>query len=265
MTDTHQSPIGYGQQPKKRHRLRWVALFSLFALTVAFAILSPKLWGRYLYFSKVHSLQSRCLRYTAPPTRVVYDSDQGDRAKLLGSSGYRPFNDWAVFVTPTAWHDLRGSYACPDGTAFLHARTAATGPTRLVAVDLIPTGRDVVRLHWSVSNIASPLNSAAIEQSRKTTGQTTIKLDGHGKPIRIYAGQVDPTNDAKFTIKGAFGTKPFQVDGQLLADGKVALTQHPPAGVTAVAGVSCLPTGPSGPGFDPSTVGPSACYYSGKH
>ena len=229
--------------------------------TIVFAVYGPAWWGRYLYVSGVRRLQLQCLRYSAPADQIIYDTDAADRGSLLGRTGYRAFNQWAVFTTPGDWHALRGSYACPDGTAFLHGRSTPGGPQRLVSVDIIPTAADVAWLRWTVSDRASWFDSAAIEQSRKTIGATTIKLDARGRSLRLYAGQPDPTDPAAFTIRGAFGSDAFEIDGRLLASGGVELTPHPlSAGVKDVPGVSCETSGPSGPGFDPSASS-SACNF----
>lgn len=228
----------------------------LLAGAILFARYGPALWGRYLYVSRVRQLQTQCLAYTPAADKIVYDTAAADRSKLLASEGYRPFNQWSVFTTPAAWHAFRGAYACPDGTAFLHARQAPSGPERLVSVDIIPTAADVVWLRWTVSDLVPLLNTAGIEQSRKTLGETTIRLDAHGRPLRLYAGQVDPIDSAAFTIRGAFGAEPFQVDGRLLESGQVELRPHPTAGGGAMTGITSEKSGPDRPGF--GTI-PSVC------
>ena len=256
-------PLDYNTEARGLRRFVMPVALLFFVATIVVAVYGPTWWGRYLYTSGVRRLQLQCLRYTPPASQVVYDTDAADRGDLLGRAGYRAFNQWSVFTTPADWHSLRGSYACPDGTAFLHARQAATGPERLVSVDIIPTAADAAWLRWTVSDRAGWFDSAGVEQARKTTGATTIRLDARGRSLRLYAGQPDPADAAAFTIRGTFGDDPFQIDGRLLPTGAVDLRPHSLlAGVKDVPGVSCETSGPSGPGFDPS-ASPSACN-SGK-
>lgn len=123
-----------------------VVVVLIVALLLAAMIYGPEAWGRYLYVSDVRGLQAQCLQYTARADEVVYDTDPLDRSALLGTAGYHAFNDWAVFAVPAKWHAFRAPYACPDGTAFVHARRAASGPERLVGVDIIPAAGDVLWL-----------------------------------------------------------------------------------------------------------------------
>ena len=232
---------------------------ALLGMAIVFALYGPESWGRYLYVSSVRQLNAQCLRYTAPTDRIVYDTDPLDRSDLLGRGGYQPFNQWSVFTVPAEWHAFRAPYACPDGTAFLHARRSAAGPERLVGVDIIPTAADVVWLRWAVSDRVPLFDIAGLEQSRKTLGQTVVRLDAGGRPLRLYAGQIDPQDSAAFTLRGSFAAEPFQIDGRLLDDGAVELRPHPTApGASAAPGVTFHADGPIRPGPDPF-AGPSAC------
>lgn len=236
-------------------------LIALLVLGVSFVFgrYGPEWWGRYVYISGVRRLQAQCLRYTAPPDKIVYDTDPLDRSDLLGRAGYQPFNQWSVFSVPSEWHSFRAPYACPDGTAFLHGRRATSGPERLVSVDTIPTAADVVWLRWGVSDRVSFFNAAGIEQSRKTLGQTAVRLDAHGRPLRLYAGQIDPHDSAAFTLRGSIGITFFQIDGRLLDSGIVELRLHPTsAGDGAASGITFHADGPIRPGTDPF-VSPAAC------
>lgn len=245
--------LAYGRTVRAIVRTRGpLALLLLLAVTIVAARYGPEWWGRYLYVSGVRQLQARCLVYSAPPEKIVFDTDWRDRRTLLGQAGYHPFNDWSVFTTPTDWHAFRAPYACPDGTPFLHGRRAASGPERLVGVDTIPAAADVVWLRWAVSDRISFFDIKSLERSRKTSGQTTLRLDGHGRPLRLYAGQIDPKDPAAFTIRGSIGPEPFQIDGRLVADGTVDLRPHLTGAEGAVmAGITCRPAGPLHPGFDP--------------
>jgi hypothetical protein len=232
---------------------------------IAVAAYGPTWWGQYLYVSGVRDLQTQCLRYIAPPDKIVYDTDPLDRNELLSRTNYHPFNDWSVFTTPVEWHAFRGSYACPDGTAFLHGRRAVLGPQRLVSVDIIPAAADVIWLRWGVSDRVPRFSMAGIEQARKTSGETTIRLDAHGRPLRLYAGQIDPQDSSAFTIRGSFGTEPFQIDGRLLHTGLVDLRPHPVGtNGASVPGISFHAAGPIHTGLDPAANLP-ACNLTTTH
>lgn len=252
------NPLVYRRVTRAVRRMMIPIALLVLGLSFVLAHFGPEWWGRYVYVSGVRRLQAQCLCYSAPPGKIVYDTDPLDRGDLLGRAGYQPFNQWSVFTVPSEWHSFRAPYACPDGTAFLHGRRAASGPERLVSVDIIPTAADVVWLRWGVSDHVSIFDPAGVEQSRKTLGQTAVRLDAHGQSLRLYAGQIDPNDSAAFTLRGSFGKEPFQIQGRLLDSGLVELRLDPTsAGFSATTGITFHTDGPIRPGPDP--IRQSAC------
>jgi hypothetical protein len=191
---------------------------------VLLAHFGPGAWGYYLYTHQVRSLQQACLTYRAPPGEIVYDTDPADRERLLAlGHEYRAFNNWAVFHVPAAWHDFRGSYDCPDGTAFVHQLTSPDGHNRLVAVDIIPAGDNSIELRPSVVSIAPRFDIQKLEGCRRSIGKPgELWTAARNRSIRIYAGQADPDDTSRFTIPADFGYGPLLIRCQLLDNDTIA-------------------------------------------
>jgi hypothetical protein len=204
---------------------RWIAAtLSIISVSVL-AYFAPSWWGYFLYTNQVRTLQQKCLTYLASPDQIIYDTDPADRQKLLSlGPEYRTFNDWAVFHVPAAWHDFRGSYDCPDGTAFVHERTSPGGHHQLVAVDILPIRKDTIELRGSVANIAPLFNIKKLEGCRRAMGKPGD--DYTAKPasfIRIFAGQIDSENTSRFIIPADFGDGMKLIHCQLLDDDTVRI------------------------------------------
>jgi len=210
--------------PPNPRIIRWLIRFGFLVISASsVAYFGPGWWGHYLYAHQVRSLQQQCLMHTQAPDEIVYDTDPADRARLLAlGPEYRAFNDWAVFHVPAAWHDFRGSYDCPDGTAFVHARTSPAGHERLVAVDIIPTGKASIELRGSVVDLAPRFDLKKLESCRRSMGpagaEWAAKKNGL---IRIFAGQVDPNDASRFTIPADFGEGAIEIRCRLRDDDRV--------------------------------------------
>jgi hypothetical protein len=204
---------------------RWILTVILIVSVSPLAYFAPTWWGYFLYTNQVRTLQQKCLTYSPSPDQIIYDTDPADRQKLLTlSPEYRAFNDWSVFHVPAAWHDFRGSYDCPDGTAFIHQRTSPAGHQRLVAVDILPIHKDTIELRGSVVNIAPLFNIKKLEGCRSAMGKPSDEYTT--KPtdfIRIFAGQVDPQNASRFVIPADFGDGVKLIHCQLLDDDTVQI------------------------------------------
>ena len=187
------------------------------------AYFDPRAWGYFLYTNQVRTLQRECLTYTPLPDQIIYDTDPADREKLLAlGPEYRAFNDWAVFHVPAAWHDFRGSYDCPDGTAFVHERTSPAGHQRLVAVDIIPIRKDAVRLRGSVVKLAPIFDIKKLEGCRRAMGKSTDEWIARSTQfIHIFAGQIDPLDASRFVIPADFGDGVKLIHCRLLDDDTV--------------------------------------------
>ena len=202
-----------------------ILVTALAASVILLAYFGPACWGYFLYTHQVRSLQRQCLNYLAPKENIVYDTDPADRQKLLAlGREYRAFNDWAVFHVPAAWHDFRGSYDCPDGTAFVHERISPAGHSRLVAVDIIPFGEDSIELRGSVVNIAPRFDIKKLEVCRRSMGKPgELWTAQPNNSIRIYAGQLDPNDSSRFDIQADFGDGTKLIRCQLRDDDTITM------------------------------------------
>jgi hypothetical protein len=204
---------------------RLILVSALVGAVSVLAYFGPAGWGYFLYTHQMRALQRECLDYLAPAGNIVYDTDPADRTKLLAMGPeYRAFNDWAVFHVPAAWHDFRGSYDCPDGTAFVHERRSPGGHRRLVAVDIIPIGKDSIELRGSVVNIAPRFDIKKLEGCRRSMGRAGERWSAKANAaIRIYAGQVDAGDASRFTIPADFGEGVKLIRCELRDDDTVAI------------------------------------------
>lgn len=77
-------PLMYGVSPVRRRRRRiFIALLLICVIGVLLPWLRPS-WNH----ARILYAQWRCLRYSAPPDRVVFEEDPTEAAKLLALSGY---------------------------------------------------------------------------------------------------------------------------------------------------------------------------------
>jgi hypothetical protein len=181
----------------RRRSSRQVALlcFLLIAGTVCFR------WGRVA----VNQVQAnfafqRCIKYLAAPNAIAYESDSG-RIKS---------------VSPDAWEEFSlrwsGAASMTLGTLFLHERSTL-GKRRLVAVDLL--GGDGPTIQIQASVFAPPV--ALAPARRKSATVRTIPLPPH-PPLRIFQGQIDPTDPTHFTIRYETENTSGLLDGWLRDD-----------------------------------------------
>jgi hypothetical protein len=178
--------------------------------------------------------QRGCLRYTAAPDQVVFDSNPARVATLandpnfviVGGCAFRkPPSDWAAYPSSLAVGNYV-SFAPPNGLSvlFLHERLV-NNVRYLIMVErtsdaglspyFIP-GYDI-----ELRVIApATLRTAAQEHSFAYAIDVLDSMGPH-TDIRIYAGQSDPTDESRFTIRYEFQGKSRVVEGRVAADGSV--------------------------------------------
>jgi hypothetical protein len=222
-------PLDYAPAaPLRRRRFirRTVAIVMIAGLTFASLHWGQEFWTKALFLHH----QRGCLRYTAPPEQVIFDSDPARVAVLAkdknfvisGGCAYRkPPPDWEAM-----WAGLspRVPITKPSAVIFLHERTVG-GIRRLIVVERTAAANE--------SPLFLPgydVDTRAIDPATVRRGARDIPMmfasdvsDMVGQPfdLRIYAGQPDPADDLHFTIRYEFRGKTHTADGRVRADGGV--------------------------------------------
>ena len=243
-------PLEYAPPPPKRRKVirRLVLLLLLLSVAAPAVYHRKRIWhqGRVLYW------QHKCLTYTAPVDQVVYDEDDYNISPLLKRAGYR---GWPVPHPPNAGAPvaplppaiatfaapplapfiqtgvLPGWLAPPAGaTVFLHERTSKTGHRRLVLILRAPV-HDAPFMHAFGLN-AIVITPAGLTTRPKYPDPPMVAFSWIGnltRPpttgLRFYAGQPDPRDDSRFTIRYDLSGGTGEIEGKLKDDGKTVSLQ----------------------------------------
>jgi hypothetical protein len=221
-------PLDYAPLPpwhRRRRLRRWIILVLLAAA------LMPALWYRQPLWRRANLLYYgwQCGRYTAPADQLIFSTDPADLARLGSDPRYaiaRRFNDTTfclVASPPKCWTryyraGLNSRQFRPPGNAiaFLHTLRHKSGPQWLVAFDWSCTTQHSVTLRTNVV-------SAEIEQGRRQCQGVTYSLVGMHLPLRVFAGQPDPTDPSHFTIRYELAGRAELIDGFLTDDNNIKL------------------------------------------
>lgn len=249
--------LDYGAKPNPwRKRGRWAIRFLLLAgLIFAGWRWGPPAWRQ----ATLLHWQRQCLNYSPPPDMVIYEADPAAAKALLRRPGYSPVDavrtDSSTNRKPTAianiaayrpepWDALlqRGVFAMrqfnsgrPQMTAicFMGELQTPAGERRLVVVECAAW--------WQVPQPG--LESAALTTYSFTPagafGALTNLVDSRGfmglgglnhvpSDVRVFAGQRDPNDPSRFTIRyQAYGQENI-VDGSIDNAGRVKVMPRQP-------------------------------------
>lgn len=230
------------RRARRRRILRWLLAFTVLALTyVGWRHGSEiKAQARLLY------LQRQCLTYAPGPNVVAFSSDPADLTTLAQRPGYqtligRSTSMASAFTAslPPCWVDYTAAALpkrSPTGRAaivFCHQRTSATGVRRLVVIERTisyphypynPLNLDVVLVD-PASIRGKPVDRTPVYPNIRETGAIAIEP----VPFHIFAGQADPNDAARFSIRYREAGNVHYLDGRLNDDGgDVKLTFRSP-------------------------------------
>jgi hypothetical protein len=166
--------------------------------------------------------QRQCLAHVGPPDLAVHVQSLPARA------------DSTTSIVPPHWQRFYARLSPPGlvsgGTAFLHERRAGeTGASKLVAVDVLPTS-DVA---GGINGYA--LNARVFEPGTLLHAPRELNWTAHGGGYgfdtfstsgRVFAGQPDATDPARFTIVTETDGRRQTIDGWLMADDSVLLERR---------------------------------------
>lgn len=217
---------------------RWLLVLATVFVTASLWWQGPAAYRRLQLAYWLH----RVATFTAPADRVVYEEDPARWPALLARPGYRTMPvesfGWSPFV----------AYLAPPVERLSQLRTTATaGATVLFAHHRrSPDGRDRLVIVWLAYNGvrcnaqgATPDNQVRLDlRTTVLDGTTVLRDDGHSpwvaptsvaqdrqSPLyaRIFAGQPDAADPARFTIPFQIGDHADTLDGHLRNDGRILL------------------------------------------
>jgi hypothetical protein len=180
------------------------------------------------------------MAYIAPADQVVYEEQPAAAAKLLSQPGYRraqtdwkfpPTMDPVAFAPPEfdRWRRMYVPQPSTDPTLFLHRLQNPRKGERFVHLEAVnftsprePQGR-VIMLLWAVSKPGSW--RPGDEPTLITSSNAAPTLSGlqPGDFVRIYAGQPDPTDPTRFTVRVDVNGATARIVGRLNAADKLDL------------------------------------------
>jgi hypothetical protein len=181
--------------------------------------------------------QEKCLNYTLPPDRVAYvaapkglelpsylaDFSQPAAGLWSGTVAAAPYPiELAEFHKQTdaavvAWETL-------PAPVFLHGLTDSSGRQKLVTVFALANNP---LNFWTLMAVAA---DPANPQAPRTPTQKIITTaswplsNGQADTLVVFAGQPDPKDRSRFSLRVRLNGTDQQVSGQLLADGRVVFT-----------------------------------------
>jgi hypothetical protein len=165
------------------------------------------------------------MTYVAPPDQVVFEQGPHLDGKPL-PRGFERLKYWSGTRAPSSGQPI-GTRPAPwarigedrAGVAFLHARTSRAGVTCILAVAFASSGNQDRGTHGSVStneyigHLASADPGSRIRWIEMTSFALGVTPEDR---LRIFAGQPDPDDASRFTIRYELNGETGIIDGELL-------------------------------------------------
>jgi hypothetical protein len=208
--------------PWRRRKMvrRWLVAVLVVLSAVVWA---PGFWNRV----QVLWWQRQCLAYVAPADQVVYD-DGPAALQLLSGAGMtrsRTVGSSRTMVaarTVKCWDGLK--QFVPTGKSgallYLHRGRNASGAERLIVVEF--NYRHYYQLDFDCWDL-SPANPVTALGLRSNADTFPMPFDAGDKPLRFYAGQPDPNDPTRFTIRYDLDGKTGTIEGCVNDSGSVSL------------------------------------------
>jgi hypothetical protein len=228
-----------------RRVFRYLPLL-LLIVALAVGILVSFRWPWVWYGSRDEYQWHRWLNFTMSAEKVVYEEDPGRATRLLSlpsepASAYvgdPRAGNFSLSNDYTFHSSTKSAMYCPamlrallmydrPALAFIHWRSAPTTGRALILVtsDWSSNGlrhRDIVYLSARRCTHDECVTGKRALNHRTGWNMIEVRLRPE-QMMRIYAGQVDPKDDAHFTIKYEIDNVPGTIDGRLEADDTVTL------------------------------------------
>ncbi len=207
--------LHYAPRPPLHQRWAWriSVLCGFIALGLVLYSWSPVLIRHYrlLYW------QRQCLDAAAPPDQIINQINDPSTTKPVPFV----FQQWINFSA--AYGPISGG-ASLNGTIFLHRMRRPDKVERLVAVDLYVFKMDSFQImtpYAGVYSIGGLLSSPQRLTPLSSQGFSSGLFRNHIQ--RIYAGQLDPTDESHFTYVMEIDNKKTTYDGYLKSDDSVVI------------------------------------------
>jgi hypothetical protein len=244
------APLEYGLSPPRRRRHIVQALVAVALLIIAYG---GYRWGGYIWSqAAILNAQRQCLRYTAPPDRVVYEENPPEVTRLLARGGdyvryplnrAHPFDTprkssaatatfpacWSRFTQLVSLKNPRPGQAF-GAVLFLHERSTPSGQRRLVCIRHFPETHSFTPQFIDEYNIEQAVftpgtwASSPSQALFPTVINVISSFPDRPPNVRIYAGQIDPNDDSRFTIRYEMWGQTDILDGRLMENDQVVLT-----------------------------------------
>jgi len=231
----------------RRKRIRRIALLLIFSTLV---IAGWRYGGPVIRQARLLNVQRQCLAYAPSADRIASSDDPADLAALstlpdhrvlVNQNGARPNHPRIVAYAPRCWNDFTSAsfpllnHLRTAAIVFCHERTSRSGVRRLVVVErgtawphypYNPLNLDVLLVE-PASPMGRPIDRTPVYPDIFYTGATAIETAA----LRIFAGQPDPADPARFTIRYQVAGHEHLVEGRLNDDGKDVTLKflNPPA------------------------------------
>jgi len=240
------SMLNYAVAAPRTGLRRIVAVIILIVFAIAGNHYGPRIWHQ----SQVLYWQHRCMTFSPTPDTVMYDEHPATAQSLLSTPDYFKYPltrlntpiDAAAF-SPSFWAQLYMpmrrtmlAYQLSDmhgATVFLHERISPCGNRRLVQVAIAPQNDDYITVKFFrsgnyMSNVIVPGTMFELPKPIPRVSDYSMKSDLLRRlpQMRFYAGQPDPNDASKFTIRYQMWGQEDIADGQLNDDDTVTLKQR---------------------------------------
>jgi hypothetical protein len=218
-------PLDYAPPKRVMTRRRIVLMVASCALA-AMAVAAWRWHEPVISRIQYLKLQRACMNYSAPPDQLMFTADPAEAKRLAAIGGeyhgvYVPghFDDVAGYQ-PLVLAKLRANIlGPPSNLIFMHARRGASGDKRLVLITIDSTnGGTAFELFGCIIKPVGVFGSENLNWFASAE-----ELFHPKKSLRVFAGQVDPNDESKFTIPFEMDGTSGVVDGQLDIPGGIIL------------------------------------------
>ena len=222
--------LAYESQRKSLRRRRILALVAVVILLCAVTPLAVRYANMAAERWRVNRLYRTCAAYTSPATTVVWEEDPQQVKQLRGDYqvvGSHAGN--AAYLVPDPWKQLNaaiGQQIQTWGTLFLHERTTPTSKRKLlVGVDIAGWSRGGPLVLFARCRTIAPAAPMRLPVEEKVDHPSVHLAQAEGT-LRLFAGQLDATDESHFTIDYAIGDQKGIIDGWVKDDGRVVLEKR---------------------------------------
>jgi hypothetical protein len=192
-------------------------LYWTLAIVLAFVLWVS--WPGPLELGRKFLAERECVNYEAPAGQVVYDSDPARAQAFFSQKGYLIDSKGAAIYTPKCWS--RTGLQTGDILLFLHSMQSKNG-ARLVGVELQGNQSEFV-----LCTTLYECHGLTISRPYNNTFHTFPIGSQESSSLRFYAGQLDPSDESRFSIRYTLDGKDGTIVGRLSERGDSVRFEFP--------------------------------------